>query len=289
MKTKSLSIFLVALFVVEMNLGAEEDDNKNEKGEKFEYKKMVGDDNLSNFSLKTILIGDSNVGKSALITKICRNSFSDVYSATIGFDFFTLYFNIGSDENKLGPVLKHQIWDCCGNEAYRSLITSFYGNARAFLLAYDVTNDKSFEDIERWVNDVKKKNTDKTISLVLIGTKIDLNDSRKVTEEAGKKFAEENGMKFVEVSAKTGDGIKELEDILAKIIYEEFKKSNIYKEFKKDKEKKEEEKKKKKNENDKKSNEIIEEDDIEVYYKMGEEPTHSSSLCDCCKKICENC
>ena len=277
MKTKSLSIFLVALFVVEMNLGTEEGNNENKEGEKLKYEKM-GDEHASeaDFWLKTILIGNSEVGKSEHSKKICKNTFPEVYSQTIGFEFSNLIFRIVSDENKLGLVLKYQIWDCCGSEYYRSIITSFYNKASVVLLVYDVTNVKSFNDIDGWVNDAKTNNTDKTIHFVLIGNKIDLNDNRKVTRERGKKFAEEKGMKFVEVSAKTDVGIKELEDILAKIIYEEFKKDK-------------EPKKKEEDKNDKKSNEIIEEDDSEVDYIMGKEHTHSSSLCDCCKKICENC
>ena len=262
MKTKSLSIFLVALFVVGINLGAEEDKNENKEGEKFEYEKMDKEEPVSeaDLCLKTILIGNNNVGKSALITKICKNEFLENYISTVGFELFCLIFKIVSDENKLGPILKLQIWDCCGQEIYKSLITNLCQNARVFLLAYDVTDEKSFKDIDGWVKDMKAKNTDKSIPFVLIGNKIDLEDARVVSKEAGKKFAEEKGMEFVEVSAKTGDGIKELEKILAKIIYEEFKKKNV------------------KDENDEKN-------DFVKYKK----DTYSSSLCDCCKKICENC
>ena len=273
MKTKSLSIFLFALFVAGMNLGAEEDKNENKGGDNFEYEKIDKEVSVSDIalSLKTILIGNSMVGKSALITKICKNEFSDVYSATVGFELFNLKFRIVIGMKEL--VLKYDIWDICGNEIYRSLITSFYNNASVVLLAYDVTNEKSFNDIESWVNEVKSKNTVEAIPFVLIGTKIDLNDDRKVTKEAGEKFAKANGMKFVEVSAQTGAGITDLENILAKIIYEESKKD----------------KKKGKDKNDKKSNEIIEEDDIEYDSIMEEKHTYSSSLCDWCKEICGNC
>ena len=94
MKTKSLSIFLVTLFVVEMNLGAEENNNKNEEGEDFKYEIVKDYISDFNFSLKTILVGDSNVGKSALIKKICKNTFPEDYSATVGFEFFKLKFRI---------------------------------------------------------------------------------------------------------------------------------------------------------------------------------------------------
>ena len=260
MKTKSFSIFLVALFVVGMNLGAEENNNENKKGENFEYKIMKEDIHESDFnlSLKAILIGNSNVGKSALIEKICKDNFSEDLNPTIGFEFRTLYFKIKSGEDE--PVLKYQMWDCSGQEIYKSLFQNFFTNARVCLLAYNVTNEKSFNDIENWVNDVKTKNTDEPIHFVLIGNKIDLEDKRVVPKEKGENFAKEKGMEFVEVSAKTDAGIKDLEKILAKIIYEEFKKKNV------------------KDENDEKN-------DFVKYKK----DTYSSSLCDCCKKICENC
>ena len=263
MKTKSLSIFLVALFVVGMNLGAEEDNNENKEGEKFKYEKIykVVPADKADLSLKTVLIGNSMVGKSALSEKICKNTFQEVYSQTVGFEYLALNFNIVSGDMKK-PVLKYAIWDCCGAELYRSLIASFYRSARVCLLAYDVTNQKSFNDIENWVKEVKKVNSKGIEHFVLIGTKIDLEDKRVVSKEKGENFAKEKGMEFVEVSAKTGAGINELENILAKIIYEEFKKN-------KEKEK--------------------EEDDSEGGSIVGKKPTHSSSLCDCCKKICENC
>ena len=277
MKTKSLSIFLVALFVVEMNLGTEEEipfeeeknnDDKNEKNKGIKYEIIKGEIPTYNFRLKTVLIGDDNVGKSALITKICKDNFLEGYNATIGIEYFSLGFKIVSDIGNL--VLKYEIWDCCGQEAYRSLISSFYNNVSVFLLVYDVTNVKSFEDINVWLKTAKEKNNGEIGHFVLIGTKIDLNGNREVTKEDGEKFAEEKGMEFVEVSAKTGDGIEKLEKILAKISYEEIKKYNIYEEKKEVEEKKEEE-------------------DIEVDSIEGGKHTHGSSLCDCCKKICENC
>ena len=234
MKTKSLSIFLFVLFVAGMNLGAAEDENENKEGEKFKYEKIGGE-----------------------------VPFSDV---TVGFEFFYLNFKIVSDEDK--PVLRYQIWDCSGQKNYRDLVKNFFQNARVFLLAYDVTNEESFKNIENWVNGVKLHKTEKHIHFVLIGNKIDLDNNRKITKEEGEKFAEENGMKFVEVSAKTGVGIKDLENILAKIIYEEFMK------YKKEKEVEEEKK---------------EEYDSESDFMMLEKPTHSSSLCDCCKDICGIC
>ena len=275
MKTKSLSIFLFTLFVAGMNLGAEEDKNENKGGDNFEYEKIDKEVSVSDIalSLKTILIGNSMVGKSALITKICKNEFSDVYSATVGFELFNLKFRIVIGMKEL--VLKYDIWDICGNEIYRSLITSFYNNASVVLLAYDVTNVKSFNDIDGWVKEAKEKNPKVIEHFVLIGTKIDLNDKRVVSKENGEKFAKANGMKFVEVSAQTGAGITDLENILAKIIYEESKKK---------------EEKKEKNENDKKNNKRIIEEDDNGYVSIEEgKPTHSSSWCDCCKEICANC
>ena len=221
MKTKSLSIFLVALFVVEMNLGTEENNNKNEEGEDFKYEIVKDYISDFNFSLKTILVGDSNVGKSALCNKICKNEFSGEYSPTVGFELKYLYFKIKNTSNEL--VLRYQIYDCCGQEKYRSLITNFYKDTKFFLLAYDVTNEESFKNIENWVNGVNLNKTEKHIHFVLIGTKIDLEKERKITKEKGEKFKELNNLDlFMEASAKSGINAQNIFVQAAKLLYQDY-------------------------------------------------------------------
>ena len=117
------------------------------------------------------------------------------------------------------------------------------------------------------------------------GLKFDLKDNRKVPKEAGENFAKTNNMRFVEVSAKTDAGIKDLENILAKIIYEEFKKDNVYEEFKKNKKENKKKMKVMKKEEEKKEEEKKEEEKKEEEKKEEME----QNCCECICKFIKNC
>ena len=118
--------------------------------------------------------------------------------ATIGFEYFT--FNI-----KLGEtIIKLQIWDTCGQEVYRSLISSFYRSASLAIIVYSIDNEESFNNIEKWLNDIKTQSSP-DVKIFLIGNKADLDDKRKITREQGEKFYNEHKISFfTETSAKTG-------------------------------------------------------------------------------------
>ena len=149
-------------------------------------------------SFKIIVVGDSGVGKSCLTMKGTKNHFEDCYSPTVGFEFFT--FNIKIDDKNI----KLQIWDTCGQEAYRSLITSFYRNASLAILVYSIDNQNTFENIEAWLNEIKSQANPET-KIFLIGNKRDLEEQRQVTVEAAQLFSNEHSFNyFVETSAKTG-------------------------------------------------------------------------------------
>ena len=121
-------------------------------------------------SFKIIFIGDSGVGKSCLTSKAAKNSFEEYYQATVGFEFLT--FNLRLDNT----VIKLQIWDTCGQEIYRSLITSYYKNASLAVIVYAINDKNSFEDIEMWIKEVRTySNPD--IKLFLIGNKKDLEEA----------------------------------------------------------------------------------------------------------------
>ena len=149
-------------------------------------------------SFKIIVVGDSGVGKSCLTMKGTKNHFEECYSPTVGFEFFTFNIRI-NDKN-----IKLQIWDTCGQEAYRSLITSFYRNASLAILVYSIDNVNSFNNIEAWLNEIKSQANPET-KVFLIGNKIDLEDQRKITIEMAQTFSNEHSFNFfVETSAKTG-------------------------------------------------------------------------------------
>lgn len=93
---------------------------------------LPDDFNLYDFSYKMIIIGDSNVGKSCLTLKATKNKFTENYANTIGFEFAT--FNVKLNEKNI----RLQIWDTCGQEIYRSLISSFYRNSAIAMMVYSI-------------------------------------------------------------------------------------------------------------------------------------------------------
>lgn len=100
-------------------------------------------------SFKLIFIGDSSVGKSCLTAKAVKNNFEEYYQATVGFEFLT--FNMKVNDK----VIKLQIWDTCGQEIYKSLISNFYRNSSLAVLVYAIDNKESFNHTENWLNDLK--------------------------------------------------------------------------------------------------------------------------------------
>ena len=174
-------------------------------------------EDFSNYELsfKIIVIGDSGVGKSCLTMKATKNYFETYYSPTIGFEFFT--FNVKIKDK----YIRLQIWDTCGQEIYKSLISSFYRNSSLAILVYSIEDKESFKNIESWLNEIKDKgNPD--VKIFLIGNKYDLEEKRKISLDEAKKFSKEHGLDlFLETSAKTGFNVKEVFVEAAKILYEE--------------------------------------------------------------------
>ena len=162
---------------------------------------------------KVIIIGDSGVGKSCLTIKAIKDRFEPKYSPTIGFDFLTFGIKINNKNINL------QIWDTCGQEVYRSLISSFYRNSSLAILVFSVDNENSFNDLENWLNEVKSQsNVD--MNIILIGNKIDLEEQRKISTEKLKEFCEENSINiFFETSAKTGFNTQKVFVEAAKLLY----------------------------------------------------------------------
>ena len=180
------------------------------------------------YTFKIIVIGDCAVGKSSLTVRATRNSFNDLYTPTVGFEFFS--FNIKYKEK----IIKLQIWDTCGQEIYRSLICSFYRNSSLAIIVYSIDNYNSFKNIDNWLSEVKTQaNPDEKI--FLIGNKIDLEDKREVKISEGQQFADENNVDlFMETSAKTGENTHLLFAKAAILLYENSEKCKSYNLFPRD-------------------------------------------------------
>ena len=131
-----------------------------------DYRVEILSDEFAQYDLsfKIIVIGDSGVGKSCLTSKAAKNSFEEYYQATVGFEFLT--FNLKLDDN----VIKLQIWDTCGQEIYRSLISNFYRNSSLAVLVYSIDNEQSFKNAETWLHELKAQ-SNQNDRIFLVGNK----------------------------------------------------------------------------------------------------------------------
>ena len=167
-------------------------------------------------SFKLIFIGDSSVGKSCLTAKAVKNNFEEYYQATVGFEFLT--FNMRVNDK----VIKLQIWDTCGQEIYKSLISNFYRNSSLAVLVYAIDNKESFNHVENWLNDLKSQ-ANPDVRIFLVGNKADLEEDRKIKKEEGEKYKEDQHLDlFMETSAKTGHNARNVLVEAAKILYKDY-------------------------------------------------------------------
>lgn len=129
-----------------------------------------------------VLIGDSGVGKSNLLLRFTKNDFQAESKSTIGVEFATRTLKI---EDK---TVKAQIWDTAGQERYRAITSAYYRGAVGALLVYDITKKQTFDNAERWLNELRE-HADQEIVILLVGNKSDLRHIRAVTTEEARDFA----------------------------------------------------------------------------------------------------
>jgi len=146
------------------------------------------------YLFKVVLIGDSGVGKSNLLSRFTRNEFSPESKSTIGVEFATRSIRC---DNK---TIKAQIWDTAGQERYRAITSAYYRGAVGALLVYDISKALTYENVERWLNELRD-HADSTIVIMLVGNKSDLRHLRAVRTEQAAAFAETHGLSFIETSA----------------------------------------------------------------------------------------
>ena len=134
--------------------------------------------------------------------------YNDEFISTIGVDFKVKTIEID------GKRIKTQCWDTAGQERFRSITNSYYRGVDGIIIAYDITNKQSFNNIERWMRDVKDFGSVNAIKII-IGTKSDLIKERKVSKEDLETLANELNMKYIETSAKDNKNINELFNIIS--------------------------------------------------------------------------
>ena len=155
-------------------------------------------------SLKVVLVGDTKVGKSCILSRFVQGTFDRNMPATIGAAFLSKIITTSN-----GPV-RLQLWDTAGQEKFRSLAPMYYRSSSVAVLVYDVTSKTSLVDLEDWAAEIADK-APNNIKLVVIGNKVDLIDEKCVSAESGKEIADKMGaILFAETSAKSGEGINEI-------------------------------------------------------------------------------
>ena len=154
---------------------------------------MASDDNYD-MIFKLVLIGDSFVGKTNIMSKYLKNEFHEDSKATVGVEF-------GSKKFVVDKVnIKAQIWDTAGQERYKSITNAYYKGAKGAFVVYDISKKETFDNINKWIEELKN-NGDSDVCILLIGNKCDLEDERQVTQDDALKKAEQFDIAFLETSA----------------------------------------------------------------------------------------
>ena len=136
----------------ELNEAATKESSSNENSSNLnskEFEILSSETTIYDYNYKIIIIGDSGVGKTCLTYKVSTGQFKEKVAATIGFEYLPFVVKY---KNK---VLKLEIWDTCGQEAYRSLIKTFFNNSSLAIIVYAIDNKKSFDSIEEWIRQCK--------------------------------------------------------------------------------------------------------------------------------------
>ncbi|XP_049579293.1 ras-related protein Rab-8B [Syngnathus scovelli] len=154
------------------------------------------------YLFKLLLIGDSGVGKTCLLFRFSEDSFNTTFISTIGIDFKIRTIELD------GKRVKLQIWDTAGQERFRTITTAYYRGAMGIMLVYDISNEKSFENIKNWIRNIEE-HASSDVEKMVLGNKCDMSDRRQVSKDRGEKLAIDYGVKFLETSAKTSLNVEE--------------------------------------------------------------------------------
>ena len=164
---------------------------------------------------KVVLIGDSGVGKTNILSRYVRDDFSIDTKATVGVEFGSKIIRINNTNIKI------QIWDTAGQERYKSITNAYYKGAKGAFVVYDISRKETFNSVEKWVDELKN-NGDEGVCILLIGNKCDLEEQRQISTEEALKKAELYKIAFCETSAMQAVNIEKafnimVEEILKKV------------------------------------------------------------------------
>ncbi|WP_411022901.1 Rab GTPase family protein [Salmonella sp. s51228] len=172
------------------------------------------------FLFKLLLIGDSGVGKTCVLFRFSEDAFNSTFISTIGIDFKIRTIDMD------GKKIKLQIWDTAGQERFRTITTAYYRGAMGIMLVYDITNEKSFENIKHWIRNIEE-HASHDVERMVLGNKADLEEKRRVPKNRGEMLAVEYGIKFMETSAKNSTNVEDAFIELTRDIKNKMDKSSV--------------------------------------------------------------
>ncbi|SCZ89537.1 BZ3500_MvSof-1268-A1-R1_Chr1-1g01243 [Microbotryum saponariae] len=177
---------------------------------------LMNDETLSPLPLEPLCSHHTSfvtkcVGKSCLLLRFCDDAWTPSFITTIGIDFKIRTIELD------GKRIKLQIWDTAGQERFRTITTAYYRGAMGILLVYDVTDERSFNNIRTWHSNVEQ-HASEGVNKILIGNKCDWSDKKVITEQQGQELADELGLRFLETSAKTNINVEEAFFALASLL-----------------------------------------------------------------------
>ncbi|KAL0479458.1 Ras-related protein Rab [Acrasis kona] len=153
--------------------------------------------------VRIIMIGESGVGKSNLLTRFARDEFHIDNKSTLGMEMTTKTITLPT-----GEICQSQIWDTAGQERFKSLAISYFRGAKGAVLVYDVTNRHSLESAREWLAEFRKY-ADVDAVVILVGNKCDLTSNREVETREGVEFAKQEKLLFIEASAKDSINVEQ--------------------------------------------------------------------------------
>ncbi|KAL7711948.1 GTP-binding protein ypt2 [Entamoeba marina] len=175
------------------------------------------------YLLKFLIIGDTAVGKTAMLLRYTDNTFDEGFISTIGVDFKIKKLEVD------GKKLKIQIWDTAGQEKFHTITQSYYRGSHAIIVVYDCTDRKTFESSKQWLAEIDNE-TSGNVCRVLVGNKCD--KPKDVTIEEATEFATSQNIKIIETSAKENIGISETFEYVVSEVVKKLKDEQIKKDEK---------------------------------------------------------
>ena len=170
-----------------------------------------------------LLVGNMAVGKTSIITKYRGQAINPNQLTTVCNDFTLVQKDNLQIDNQVVNVLA-KIWDSAGQERFKDIVKNAIKNTQGIILIYSVTDPSSFKDCEGWMGRINDEQDLLTFPMFFVGNKIDL--KRAVNKEDAEAFAKKYNMKYFEISAQTGEGVKEVIDEFIVEVYKRGKDNN---------------------------------------------------------------